>query len=80
MFSQIADALRASRAEFTEIRIERTWMTTVAFRGRRLETATHGVDQGAFIRCYARGRGWGMVSTTDLERIDAFLTRHVFPH
>ena len=75
MFSQITDALRASRAEFTEIRIERTWMTTVAFRGRRLETATHGVDQGAFIRCYARGRGWGMVSTTDLERIDAAVAR-----
>lgn len=75
MFSQITDALRASRAEFTEIRIERTWLTTVAFRGRRLETATHGVDQGAFIRCYARGRGWGMVSTTDLERIDAAVAR-----
>ncbi|MGH7592205.1 MAG: TldD/PmbA family protein [Gemmatimonadales bacterium] len=75
MFDEITDALRASRAEFTEIRVERTWMTTVAFRGRRLETATQGVDQGAFIRCYARGRGWGIVSTTDLERIDAAVAR-----
>ncbi|MGB7212084.1 MAG: TldD/PmbA family protein [Gemmatimonadales bacterium] len=75
MFDEITDALRASRAEFTEIRVERTWMTTVAFRGRRLETATQGVDQGAFIRCFARGRGWGIVSTTDLERIDAAVAR-----
>ena len=75
MFPEITDALRASRAEFTEIRVERTWTTTVAFRGRRLETATQGVDQGAFVRCFARGRGWGMVSTTDLDRIDAAVAR-----
>lgn len=75
MFQQISDAIRASRADFTEVRIERTWLTTIAFRGRRLETATQAVDQGAFIRCFAQGRGWGLVSTTEIERIDAAVAR-----
>ncbi|MFI5235457.1 MAG: TldD/PmbA family protein [Gemmatimonadales bacterium] len=75
MLSEIADALKASRAEFTEIRVERNWTTTVAFRGRRLEAARLGIDQGAFIRCYARGHGWGQVSTTDLDRLPAAVAR-----
>ena len=75
MFQQISDALRASRAAFTEIRLERSWFTTIAFRGRRLEAASQGVDQGAFIRCFAPGHGWGFVSTTDLDRLDAAVAR-----
>jgi TldD protein len=71
MFDPIRDALRASRAAFTEIRVERAWVTTIAFRGRRLEAASQGVDQGAFVRCFAPGHGWGAVSTTDLDRLDA---------
>ncbi|HEU4763331.1 MAG TPA: TldD/PmbA family protein [Gemmatimonadales bacterium] len=75
MESRITDALKASRADYTEIRIERTWVTTVALRGRRLEAAHRGVDQGAFIRCFAAGRGWGVVTTTDLDRLATAVAR-----
>jgi len=68
-------ALRASRADYTEIRVERTWASSVSFRGRRLETATASEDVGGFVRVLSRGRGWGVAAFTSLDHLPAMLDR-----
>ncbi len=69
MKDRLAQALAASRADYTEVRIERTWASAVAFRGRRLESATVSEDQGGFVRVLNRGCGWGLASVTSLDRL-----------
>jgi len=73
--NRLFDALRASRADYTEIRLERSWATTVAYRGRRLEGASAGLDCGGFVRCLNRGRGWGIVSFTSIGRLPSMVAR-----
>lgn len=69
------DAIRASRADYTEVRLERSWVTTVAQRGRRLEGATTGVDEGGCVRVLNRGHGWGTASFTSLDQLPAMVER-----
>jgi TldD protein len=73
--NRLSDALRASRADYTEIRIERSWASTVGYRGRRLEGASSGLDCGGFVRCLNRGRGWGIASFTSIDRLPAMVAR-----
>ena len=75
MKDRLAAALQASRADYTEIRVERTWSSAVAFRGRRLETATVSEDQGGFVRALNRGCGWGIASFTSLSELPAMVAR-----
>jgi TldD protein len=75
MKDRLADALRASRADYTEIRLERTWATAIAFRGSRLEGATTAVEVGGMIRCLNRGKGWGVASFTGAERLEAMVAQ-----
>ncbi len=39
MQNRLTDAIASSRADYTEIRLERSWFTAVAYRGSRLEGA-----------------------------------------
>ena len=75
MKDRLAAALKASRADYTEIRVERTWSSAVTFRGRRLETATVSEDQGGFVRALNRGCGWGIASFTSLDALPAMVAR-----
>ncbi len=75
MKDRLAAALKASRADYTEIRVERTWSSAVTFRGRRLETATVNEDQGGFVRTLNRGGGWGIASFTSLDALPAMVAR-----
>ena len=75
MKDRLAAAVKQSRADYTEIRVERTWSSAVAFRGRRLETATVSEDQGGFVRVLNRGRGWGIASFTSLDELPAMVGR-----
>ena len=75
MKDRLLDALRTSRADYTEIRVERTWGSSVTYRGRRLESATATEDQGGFVRALHRGCGWGVASFTSLERLAAMVAR-----
>jgi TldD protein len=72
---RLTDALRASRANYTEIRVERTWTSLVTFRGRRLETATASEDQGGFVRALNPGCGWGIAAFTSLDQLPAMVAR-----
>src|SRR5204863_8178673 len=67
--------LKQSRADYTEIRVERTWSSAVAFRGRRLETATVSEDQGGSVRVLNKGYGWGITSFTSLAELPRMVTR-----
>jgi len=75
LIDRLTAALARSRADYTEIRVERTWSTAVTFRGRRLESATASEDQGGFVRALHAGGGWGVASFTSLDRLEAMVTR-----
>ncbi len=75
MKNRLRDALAASRADFTEIRLERSVTSAVAFRGTRLEGATVSTDEGGFVRALNRGCGWGMASFTSLDQLPAMVAR-----
>jgi TldD protein len=57
---QIRDAIAASKADYTEIRLEEREDTTIVYRGRDLETANAIVDAGGIVRCLVHGGGWGI--------------------
>jgi TldD protein len=75
LIDRLTAALRGSRADYTEIRVERTWSTAVTFRGRRLESATANEDQGGCVRALHRSGGWGVASFTSLDRLEAMVGR-----
>lgn len=75
MKTQLADALRASRADYTDIRFERAWRTAIGFRGSRLEGATTATETGGVVRCLNRGRGWGITGFTRPEDLRAAVAR-----
>ena len=75
MKDRLAAAVKKSRAGYTEIRVERTWSSAVAFRGRRLETATVSEDQGGFVRVLNNGSGWGIASFTSLDELPDMVAR-----
>lgn len=71
MQDRMRDALRRSKADYTEIRIEQREATTVAYRGRSLETASAVIDTGGIVRCLFRKNGWGVASFNSLEDLAA---------
>jgi len=75
MLDQLGEALKTSRADFTDIRCERAWAGTAAARGRRVEGLTHARDAGGVVRCLVHGRGWGSVSFTGFDRLGEMVTR-----
>src|SRR5207249_10579629 len=77
LIDRLTAALGRSRADYTEIRVERTWSTAVTFRGRRLESATASEDQGGFVRALSAGGGWGVASFTSLDWLEAMVARAV---
>ena len=75
MKNRLRDALKTSRADYTEIRLERSWTSAVAFRGHRLEGANASLDAGGFVRCLNQGYGWGVASFTSVDRLPAMVSR-----
>lgn len=70
MRDQIQTAIRSSRADYTEIRLEERENTRVAFRGPDLETADVVLDRGGFVRCLVHGGGWGIATFNDLTALE----------
>ena len=75
MKDRLAAALKSSRADYLDIRLERTWSSAVSFRGRRLEAATANEDQGGCVRALNKGCGWGVASFTSLDQLPAMVQR-----
>jgi TldD protein len=72
---RLTAALHASRADYTEIRIEHTWSSSVSFRGARLESAAVSEDRGGFVRVLNRGCGWGIAAFTSLDQLPGMVKR-----
>jgi TldD protein len=67
---RIQAALRASRADYTEIRLE-TWRTTkIIFHGRHLETVDMTFNEGGIVRALVRSGGWGLATFNNLETLE----------
>src|SRR5207302_1584942 len=75
LIDRVTAALAASRADYTEIRVEQTWSSAVTMRGRRLESATASEDQGGFVRALNRGSGRGTAAVTSLDQLAAMVVR-----
>ncbi|MEZ0395305.1 MAG: TldD/PmbA family protein [Anaerolineales bacterium] len=67
MRDRILEALKRSKADYTEIRIEEKETTRVVFRGRELETANANIDKGGIVRCLIRNKGWGVATFNNLD-------------
>ncbi len=65
MRDKIEAALKSSKADYTEIRIEEREATTVAYRGKDLETASAVIDAGGIVRCLCKDGGWGIATFND---------------
>jgi TldD protein len=72
MRDRIQEALKHSRADYTEIRIEEKETTRVVFRGKELETANANLDKGGIVRCLIKNKGWGV---TTFNNLDDLLTK-----
>lgn len=69
MLDQLQDALRASRADYCEVRFERATLSSVALRGRQLEGATTVTDAGGIVRVLNHGHAWGVASFGRLSEL-----------
>jgi len=67
MRDKIEAALKSSKADYTEIRIEEREATTVAYRGKDLETASAVIDAGGIVRCLCKDGGWGIATFNDRD-------------
>jgi TldD protein len=70
MQDKILSALKSSRADYTEIRIEQKESTKVEYRGKNLETAQATIDVGGIVRCLVKNHGWGVVSFNSLDDLE----------
>lgn len=75
MKDRVREAIKRSRSDYTEIRLERSWGSTVAMRGDRLEGATAGMDEGGCVRALNYGYGWGITSFTSLDQLSDMVAR-----
>jgi TldD protein len=67
MRDRIQEALKRSKADYTEIRIEEKETTRVAFRGNDLEIANANIDKGGIVRCLIKNKGWGVATFNNLD-------------
>jgi TldD protein len=67
MRNKIQEAIKRSRADYTEIRIEEKESTRVSFRGKDLENANAVIDKGGVVRCLIRKHGWGVATFNNLD-------------
>jgi TldD protein len=67
MYEKIQAALRSSKADYTEIRLETTDRTVVSYRGPELEDVNAVVDAGGIVRCLVKDGGWGIATFNDRD-------------
>jgi TldD protein len=69
MRQKMLDAIKRSKADYTEIRSEEREDTTISYRGKDLDTASAVIDTGGIVRCLCRDRGWGVATFNDLKNL-----------
>ncbi len=73
MRDRLAEAIKRSSADYTEIRIEKRQSTSVQYRGRNLESAGANTDTGGIVRCLVKSGGWGVSTFNKLEDLEKHL-------
>ncbi len=71
MKDRIEAALKSSKADYTEIRLEEREATTVSYRGADLENAGAIIDAGGIVRCLCKDGGWGVATFNDRDDLIA---------
>lgn len=71
MYDKLQAALRSSKADYTEIRLENTESTVVSYRGRELENVSAVIDAGGIVRCLIKDAGWGIATFNDRDDLVA---------
>lgn len=72
MRDRIAETLKHSKADFTEIRIESKDSTQVGYRGKALENCNTGRDLGGLVRVLHNG-SWGISTFNNLDELPRHL-------
>jgi TldD protein len=67
MRDKIQEALKKSKADYTEIRIEEKESTRISYRGKDLENANAVIDKGGVVRCLSSQHGWGVATFNNLD-------------
>ena len=67
---RIVSALRLSRADYTEIRLETRITTRIVYHGRRLETVSTVLNEGGIVRSLVRDGGWGISTFNSLDHLE----------
>ncbi len=70
MRDRILQALERSRADYTEIRVEREWRTEVSYRKNNLENLESSSELGGIVRCLVGG-GWGIAVFNSLDNVES---------
>jgi TldD protein len=69
MREKIQAALKYSKADYTEIRLEERQSTSVVYRGKNLEEASAVIDAGGIVRCLRRNNGWGVATFNNRDNL-----------
>jgi len=67
MRDRIEQAIKHSKADYTEIRIEDKETTQVIYQGKDLEKLSAVNDKGGIIRVLIRNKGWGVATFNNLD-------------
>jgi TldD protein len=66
---QLFDALKSNTADYAEIRVEVEERTSLAYRGKEVESSTRSSFVGGLARACTRG-GWGVVTFDSLDNLN----------
>ena len=69
----LEDALKRSKADYCEIRFERSVATRVVYRHKRLETASEVSEEGGIVRSLTKSGGWGIATFNRLDDVRSFV-------
>lgn len=68
MEAKVREAIERSRADYTEIRLEREQRTQVLFQKENLENIESSTEAGGIVRCLVGG-GWGVAIFNSLDEL-----------
>ena len=68
MRDRLFKALEHSRADYTDIRVERSWRSLVVYEGPQLNQISTATEVGGIVRCLVGG-GWGVAVFNSLDRL-----------
>jgi TldD protein len=65
----LLDAISRSRAGYSELRLRRSWSSSVLLRDRTVEAAGSSLETGGLARCCSPDTGWGAVEFSGIDRL-----------